>query len=130
MPAMSRCFASGSRDSRTPVTASAIVTIAMNAWIRNTHCQPETATIVAPMIGPKPSPMPKMMPQAAKARGALAALLELMGEHRDLADQHRATAHALKEAADDEQERVLRQAADQRSEAEHGDADHEHALSP
>ena len=68
-------------------------------------------------------------PPGGEGACALGAFPELMGENRDLTDQHRTTAHALEEAADDEEERVFRQAADQGGEAEHGDADHEYKLS-
>jgi len=54
----------------------------------------------------------------AKRLAPFASFLKLMRQHGDLADQHRAAAHALKKPADDQHRRAPRKPADQRSDRE------------
>ena len=68
MPATSSLRCCGSRDSVTPRPASSSATTASGPCTRNTHCQPDSATMAAPMMGPKPRPRPNTMPQAPNAR--------------------------------------------------------------
>ena len=66
MPAQSSRRCCGSRDSSTPAAAAEGRHRDGNMH-RNTLCQLDSATMPAPMIGPRPRPMPKTTPQAPKA---------------------------------------------------------------
>ena len=101
IPAQSSRRCCGSRDSSTPAAARPKAATAMGTCTRNTHCQLDSATMPAPMIGPRPRPMPKTTPQAPKAWRArrcrrTGATAPPAGR------QHGAASHALKEAARDQ----------------------------
>ncbi|MNS99972.1 hypothetical protein D3C72_1343890 [compost metagenome] len=70
MPATSSLRRCGSRDSLTPSVTSSNAASAKGPCTRNTHCQFDSATMAAPMMGPKPRPRPRpnTMPQAPNAR--------------------------------------------------------------
>jgi hypothetical protein len=128
MPGRSSRFASGSLDSSTLPSTSASATTASGTWTRNTHCQLDNATMAPPMIGPKPSPMPKTTPQMAKALLRSLPCWNWCDSTATWQISMAPPAQALQEAADDQRRCVLRDAADQRGDAEQHDADDEHAL--
>src|SRR5690349_4308387 len=66
----------------------------------------------------------------AEGHCPFAPALEFVGEHRDLADQHRAAAHALEKPGDDQGCDVSRQATDERGDAESGDGQEKDPLAP